>query len=182
MRRDDDASDQLLHLEDARAIEHFLGLGVHLARGAVQDGHEVIELAVADDDLEEEAVKLRFGQRVRAFLFDGVLRRQHQERLHELVRGPAAGHAALLHGFEQGRLRLGRGAVDFIGKDDLGEDRAPLELKLAPARRGVFHHDVGADHVGGHQVGRELNAAEGKVQRLRERAHEQGLAQPGHTL
>ena len=36
---------------------------------------------VVDHDLEHEAVELRFGQRVRAFLLDRVLRREDEERL-----------------------------------------------------------------------------------------------------
>jgi len=37
---------------------------------------------------------------------------------------------AFVHGFEQRRLRLGRGAVDFIGEQDVGKNRPALELKL----------------------------------------------------
>ena len=32
-----------------------------------------------------KAVKLRFGQRIGAFLLDGILRGQHKERLFEVV-------------------------------------------------------------------------------------------------
>ena len=41
---------------------------------------------VADADLEHEPVELRLGQRIRAFLLDRVLRREHEERLGQLVR------------------------------------------------------------------------------------------------
>ena len=43
---------------------------------------------VRDDDVEHEAVELRFGQRIGAFLLDRVLRREHEERALELI-GPA---------------------------------------------------------------------------------------------
>ena len=46
----------------------------------------------------------------------------------------------------------------------------------------VLHDDVGADHVGGHQVGRELDAVELQVQRLGERADERGLAEARHAF
>jgi hypothetical protein len=84
---------------------------------------------IGDQDLHQEAVELRFGQRIGAFHLDGVLGGHHQERPVELVRGGAAGDGALLHGFEQRRLRLGRGAVDLVGQHQVGEDRALLEAQ-----------------------------------------------------
>ena len=50
----------------------------------------------------------------------------------------ADGDLALLHRFEQGGLRLGRRAVDLVGQDDVGEDRAVQELEHALAGRLVF--------------------------------------------
>ena len=35
---------------------------------------------IVDVDLHQEAVELRFGQRIGAFLLDRVLRREHMER------------------------------------------------------------------------------------------------------
>ena len=81
-------------------------------------------LRIVDDNFQHEAVELRFGQRVGAFLLDGVLRGHHQERLFQLVRGFADGDLAFLHGFEQGALHLGRGAVYFIRQDEVGENRS----------------------------------------------------------
>ena len=81
---------------------------------------------VADADLEHEAVELGFGQRIGAFLLDRVLRGQDEEGLGQLVGRVADGDLPFLHGFEQGALHLGRGAVDFVGEDEVGEDRAQL--------------------------------------------------------
>jgi hypothetical protein len=50
---------------------------------------------------------------------------------------PSDGDAALLHRLEQGRLGLGRGAVDLVGEDDVGEDRARLEDEGSGAGRLV---------------------------------------------
>ena len=91
------------------------------------------------------------------------------------------GDRPLLHRLEQGRLRLGRGPVDLVGQNQVGEDRAALELEPAAAL-GRFEHDVGADQVGRHQVGCELDALKLELQRVGQRAHEQRLAQPGHAL
>ena len=52
----------------------------------------------------------------------------------QIVGSPAAGGPAFLHGLEQGRLGLGRRAVDFVGQQEVGEDGAGHELELAPAR------------------------------------------------
>ena len=65
-------------------------------------------------------------------------------------------HVALGHHLEQRRLHLGRGPVDLVGQHDVGEDRPELDVERL-LRRPV---DAGADEVGGHEVGRELDAGE----------------------
>jgi hypothetical protein len=47
------------------------------------------------------------------------------------------GDGALFHGFEQGGLNLGRGAVDFVGEYEVVEDRPGLKTELAFAFGGV---------------------------------------------
>ena len=42
--------------------------------------------------------------------------------------------------------------------------------------------DVGAGDVGGHQVGRELDAIEVRAEHMGERADEQGLGDAGHAF
>ena len=79
---------------------------------------------IADLQFEHEAVNLRFGQRIGAFLLDGILRGEHQERFLEFEGLVADGDLFFLHGFEQRALHLGGRAVDFVGEDEVGEDRA----------------------------------------------------------
>ena len=67
------------------------------------------------------------GKRIGAFLFDGVLRGQDEERLFEGVTVVADGDLLFLHRFEQGALHLGGGAVDLVGQNEVGEDRAFLD-------------------------------------------------------
>ena len=131
--------------------------------------------------LEEEAVELGFGQRVGAFHFERVLRGQHEERRGQAVRFAGDGDRVLLHRFEQGGLGLGRGAVDFVGQQDVGEDRAALKLEHFPAV-GRLNHDVRADEVGRHQVGRELDAAKIQMQCVGQRADDQRLAEAGNAF
>ena len=136
---------------------------------------------VVDAHLEHEAVELGLGQRVGAFLLDRVLRGEHEERLGQLVAHAADGDLVLLHGFEQGGLRLRRRAVDLVGEDDVGEHRALDELELARAGRPVLLDDLGAGDVGGHQVGRELDAAEVERQASGQRRDHQRLGEAGHA-
>ena len=61
------------------------GAGV-LAADEAEDFALVLVARVADEHVQEEAVHLRFGQRVGAFLLDRVLRRQDEEQIGQLVR------------------------------------------------------------------------------------------------
>ena len=41
------------------------------------------------------------------------------------------GHLLFFHGFQQRSLRLGWGTVDFVRKENVGEQRAGSEFELA---------------------------------------------------
>ncbi len=115
---------------------------------AVQhDALEHLGRVAADINLEQEAVELRLGQRVGALEVNGVLRGEHEERVGQRVRLAPGGHAALLHGLEQRRLRFGRGAVNFVGEEDVGENRAALENEDAFAVH-LLQHGVAGDVAG----------------------------------
>jgi hypothetical protein len=116
--------DDRLELDDAVAVEESAEVRAVLARGLLHDLHFVGRGRVLHQRHEHEAVELRLGQRVGALLLDRVLRREHEERLGQVVGRLAAGDAVLLHRLEQGGLRLGRGAVDLVGQHHVGEQRA----------------------------------------------------------
>ena len=107
-------------------------VGLEGAGGPRDDLPLVLALRVIHLHEENEAVLLRLGQRISPFLLDGVLRGEHEERLLELQRVAADGDGVLLHRLEQRRLRLRRGAVDFVRQDHLRKDRPLLEDELAP--------------------------------------------------
>ena len=109
-------------------------LRVHDRRRRPHDVELLVVGRVLDDDVEHEAIELRFRQRIRAFELDRVLRGEHVERLGQLVGLALHGDAVLLHRFEQRRLRLRRRAVDFVGQHDVGEDRAGREHHLRGGR------------------------------------------------
>ena len=136
---------------------------------------------VVDDDVEHEAIELRFRQRVRAFELDRVLRGEHVERLVELIGLALHGDAMLLHRFEQRRLRLRRGAVDFVRQHDVGEDRPRREHHLPATGSRILLHEIRAGDVGRHQVGRELDARELQRQHARHRMNQQCLCQTWRT-
>src|SRR5580698_8362183 len=89
-------------------------------------------------------------------MLDGILRGQHQKRIGQRVRVIIHGDLRFVHRFQQRGLRLRRGAIDFVGHDDVRENRPGLEFEFL--RRGI--EDADADYVAGQQVGSELNALE----------------------
>ena len=91
------------------------------------------------------------------------------------------GDLPLLHGLEQGGLGLGRRAIDLVGEDDVGEERAVQELEQPLAGGLVLLEHLGAGDVRRHQVRRELNAAEAEVERVGQRADHERLRQPRHA-
>ena len=172
---DDHLPDEVLEVQDVLAGEHAARPHRLVRRRGGHHLHLVVLGQVGHDDVEHEARELRLRQRVGSLELDRVLRREHEERPLERVRAAARGDVVLLHRLEQGRLRLGRRAVDLVGQDDLREDRSADERELAvPAR---LLDDLGAGDVGRHQVRRELDPLEREVQHLGQGAHEQGLRQ-----
>ena len=176
------AADQLLQLHDFGGGEEGLDRRGKVAGGAFQNFDFLVAAGIAHLDHEHEAVQLRFGEGVSALLLDGILGGEHEERIRKIVGAAAAGGAALLHGFQQGGLGLGRGAVDFVRQQEIGEDGSADEFQLAPAGLGILLNDVRAGDVGGHEVGRELDAAEGKVQGRGEGLNHDGFGEAGHTF
>ena len=124
---------QPLERDQIVAGDRPLELRILNRRRRPHDVELLVVRRVLDDDVEHEAIELRFGQRIRALELDRVLRREHVERLGQLVGLALHGDAVLLHRLEQRRLRLRRRAVDFVGQHDVGEDRAGREHHLPAA-------------------------------------------------
>jgi len=132
-------------------------------------------------ELEEEAIELRFGQRVRALALQRVLRRQDEERLFQRVARLGDGDSMLLHRLEERALRLRRGAVHLVGEHDVRENGAFAEAELLLAAARLLDHGRPED-VGGHHVRRELDARELKLERLGHGAHEHRLTETRHAF
>ena len=88
----------------------------------------------------------------------------------------AHGARQLAHGFKQSGLRFGRRAIDLVGEQDIGKNRAGHKRPCPMAGSGIFLDNVGSGNVGGHQVGRELDAVELQPQGLGHGAYQQCLS------
>ena len=75
----------------------------------------------------------------------------------QLVRLLTHRHRLFLHRFQKRRLRFRRRAVDFVRKNDIGENRTWLKVQKLVAML-VFLNYIGSDDVGRHQVRSELNS------------------------
>ena len=73
------------------------------------------------------------------------------------------------------------GVARFVCQNDVCENRARLEVQKFIALL-VFLDDVGPDNIRRHQVRRELDTGGPEMQRIAERLHQLGLAEPGHAF
>ncbi len=144
-------ADQLVGVEDLRAFR----------LGRAGGGQKDVALrragGIVDIHLHEETVQLRLGQGVGALLLDRVLRGKHVERPPQRAVLAGDGDFLLLHRLQKGRLRAGGGAVDLVRHEKLAEDRAFEEAEGPAAVGGGLQH-LGAQDIGRHQVGGELDA------------------------
>ena len=135
-------------------------------------------LGIVDFDAKEETVELRVRKRVRSFAFERVLRRDDEERRVEFVPPPGDRYLAFLRRFEERGLRFRRRSVDFVGENDVREDRARRERKRARSGRRVFLENVETQNIGRRQVRSELDSTEAQVERVGDRPSDSRLAEP----
>jgi len=154
------------------------GSGGFGADHAIQNEALFHDRRVVEDELEEEAIELGFGEWVGALLFDGVLGREYEEGRGQRVGGIADGDLALLHGFEECALDFGGGAIHLVGEDDVGENGTFAWGEVAAM--GVV--DQGTDDVAGEEVGRELDAVEGRVEASRDGDDAESFAKSGDAF
>ena len=156
------------------------GLALFLAPHQPDDLGFVCLGAVVDVYMHQEAVHLRFGQGVGPLLFHRVLRRHDDEQVGQFVRGAGHGHLALLHGFQQRGLDLGRCAVDLIRQHDIGEDGARFEAEgVLPA---LSVQDLRSGDIGRQQIRCELDAGKLGFQCLGHAFHRARFGQAGQAF
>jgi hypothetical protein len=168
-------------VQDGRGVHNFSRRGI-IRRGRLHhDLHFIFEVGIADFDVDHETIKLSFGQRVCSFLLDGILRGQDKERQRQRERAPSGSNFVLLHGLQKRRLSFRRRTVDFVGQQNIREDRALEKLKAPSAGARIFLQDVRSRDVRRHQIGRELNPIEFEVQDFREGADQKRFRQSGNA-
>src|SRR6266849_4354792 len=114
---------------------------------------------IAHFDAHQKAVELRFRQGIGAVMLDRILRGDHEERLRQRERFAVDSDLCFVHGFEKRGLRARGGAIDFVGEDDVGENRAGTKFKIARFRIV----DADAENIAGEQIRRELDALKAAV-------------------
>ena len=137
-----------------------------------------LRFRVAEADAHEKAVELGFRQGKGSHLVRRVLRGDDEEGIGQGAGLALGGDLALLHGFEQCALGLGRGAVDLVGQDQLGEDGTGMEVEAF--RCAVV--DRHPDDVCGQQVAGELDALVVQVEEGGQEMGEGGLAHARQVL
>ena len=118
----------------------------------------------------QETVQLRLGQRVGPVILDGVLSGDDHEGFRQRIGTTFDCGLPLVHGLEQSGLRFRRGAINFVGQQDVGENRTRLKLEFLAS--GTVDGD--AQHVARQHVAGELDALEAAGEALG-----QGLRQSG---
>ena len=116
-------------MQNRVAVHHLFERGFIAMNGALHNTIQIRARGIRYQDLHEEPIQLGLRERISSFHFDGILRGHHQKWQLEFVGCGATGDRALLHGFKQRGLRLGRGAVDLVGEHQIREDRARLEAQ-----------------------------------------------------
>src|SRR2546429_169148 len=133
---------------------------------------------IAHFDAHQKTVKLRFRQGISTVMLDRILRGDHEKRLRQRERFAVDGDLRFVHGFEKRGLRARGGAIDFVGEDHVGENRAGTKFKIARFRIV----DADAENIAGEQVRRELDALKAAVKGFCERLRESRFADAGNVF
>ncbi len=89
-----------------------------------------IAIGIIHHDVEQEAVQLRLGERVGSLLLDRVLRCHDEKKGRQGARLVTHTDLTFAHGFQERALHFCRCPIDFIGEDEVAEDRAWLKMKV----------------------------------------------------
>src|SRR2546427_3014934 len=175
-----DVLDRGLQAANLLGRRHRLDRGVVPATfpAPLDDLDLLLPRRIADVNLQEKPVHLSFRERIRAFMLNRILRRDHEERPVQVERLALQGSLAFLHRLEERALGLRRRPVDLVREEDVREDRASSKDEVAAL--AVEH--VRPSDVRRQQVRRELNATEREAEARGEGFRDERLRQPGDVL
>src|SRR5258707_2849949 len=111
-------------------------------------------------------------------MLDRILCGDYQKRLRQRMSLAVHGDLSFVHRFEQSGLSSWRSAIDFVGQDDVGKERAGAEFKFT--RIGLI--DAYAENVAWQKIGSELHTLKAAVERFRERLGQSGFAHAGNIF
>ena len=137
-------------------------------------------IGIGDVDLEEKAIKLRFGQGIGPLLLDRILGCQNMERARQVVGVSGDRDMMFLHALQQSGLGSRTGAVDLIRHQQLREDRAFDKTEMAFALR-ILIQNFTAKNIRWHEIWRKLNALGLQTQNMAQRFDKPGFGQSGHA-
>ncbi|OQA31557.1 MAG: hypothetical protein BWY57_02319 [Betaproteobacteria bacterium ADurb.Bin341] len=172
-RRGMDGGCGLLQRRKMLGREHWLQCGCRCALVAcIEQGALGAAVGITEFEAHQKAVELRFRQGEGADLVRRILRGDDEEGGGQRPGFAVGCDLAFLHRFEQGALGLGGGAVDFIGQNHLGENRAGQKTEIA-----LFALvDGNAGNVGRQQVAGELDAGKLETEQAGQGLRQGGLA------
>ena len=87
-------------------------------------------------------------------------------------------HLGVIHSLQERTLRLGRGSIHLIGKNNIGKQRPRLKFK----RTGILVVDGHTKDVVGKKIAGKLDAFKRAIQRAGETLCERSLANSRHIL
>ena len=166
----DSARHDTLKFQHFERIENLFELG-HVLGGCLPDDFKLFILAgIIDVNVEHESIKLSLGKGIGSFLLDGVLSCQDKER-------SGVGDAASLQCHLISCMASSRADCVLGGVRLISSARTRL-AKIGPCRKRnsrspvlrFSSDDLRPGDVGGHQVGSELNPAEGKAKPFGQRS------------
>jgi hypothetical protein len=136
-------ANHLLQVKNLLAGQKGLQGGSIVAGRPPHDLNLFVAIGVSHLNHEQETIELCFGQRVGSFLFDGFLRRQHEERVGQSVGMRPSGDMVLL------RVASGRAACSVLGRVRMISSAKIMLEKSGPFKRNghptglrVFLKDV----------------------------------------
>src|SRR3954469_17533315 len=121
-----------------------------------EDGHFFLRRDVSETEIHGESIHLSFRQRIGASKLDRILSGDDEEEFRQSAPFPFDADLRFTHSLEEGGLGPGRGAVDFIGEKNVGEDGPLVKLKLLL----LLIVNRNPQDIRREQVGSELDALE----------------------
>ena len=98
---------------------------------------QVAARRIFHQDLHQEAVELRLGQRIGSFHLDRILRGHHQKWRFQMCVGVPLVTVCSCMASSSARLRFGRGAINFVGQNQVAQKSAPAEI-AGPCARSQY--------------------------------------------